>query len=151
MIKRFRWMILAVLVVGAILWRVLAGGGQKGELPVADPVTITGRESSRHKTGDVEKHLATPLEKKVAQQERKVEDRRKVLPGLAKAKGPVYLNPDGAPQPVESPEEIAKRDQAARDFEDARREYLADREVLEKLKLELAEEQKSANPDAGAR
>ena len=141
MIKRFRWIFLALLAVGASFWLVLAGGGHKGELAKALPGVNKGRESSRHRTGEVEKHLATPLEKKVAEQRQLVEEHKKALSALARARAPRTLNPEGAPSPDETLEEAAKRDQAAQGFEGARQEYNADRQLLEKLKLELAEEQ----------
>ena len=146
MILRFRWVFIAVLAVGIILWLVFTGGGPAKKLVVSK--SMESRESSRHRTGQVEKSLPTPLEKRVAQQELRVEERRQVLPALAKAKGPVYLNLDGSPPPVESPEEAAKKVQALQDYDNARREYLVEREVWEKMKLELAEEQKNAKPDS---
>lgn len=141
MVKRFLWVFLAFLAVGASLWLVLAGGGQKGELAKAPAGVKKGRESSRHRTGEVEKHLASPLEKKVVEQQQLVEEHKKALSAFARARVPMVLNPNGAPPPDETSKEAAKRDQAAQDFEDARQDYNADRQLLEKLILELAEEQ----------
>ncbi|MES2658238.1 MAG: hypothetical protein V4689_06450 [Verrucomicrobiota bacterium] len=149
MIKRFRWVFLAVLAGGAILWLVLPGGRQKDESAGAQPLQNKERESSRHRTGEVGKNLASPLEKKVAEQERLVEDKKEMVVALAKARAPILLSPEAAllsprasPPSEETPEQAAKKAQATKDFEDAKREFIADRQLLQKLKLELAEEQK---------
>lgn len=144
MTKRFRWVFLAMLVVVAIVWAVVAEvGNHESKGGVAEDVAEQnpGRESSRHRTGEVEKNLPTPLEKKVGQLELQLADKRKVLVELAKAKAPVHMNIDGTPPPEVSPEEAAKRAQAVVDFDHARREYQTDLKSLQELKLALAEEQ----------
>lgn len=164
--KRFRWVFLAVPVGGAIVWLVAAGVGQrgngddarfkdgarqtkssttrKGELSEYDSDQNEGRESSRHRAGEVEKHRATPLEKKIADQERSMEERKKVLVTMAKARTVNFQGVTDAPPPADTPEEALKKAQAVQDFEDAKREWLADRDVLEKLKQELSDEQAKA-------
>ena len=146
MIKRFRWVFLTVLVGGAILWLGLARDGEKVESTKAQPGEKKMRESSRHQTGEVEKNTATPFEKKIAEQERKVEELKKKSIALAKAKAQIFLSSDAVPQTEGSPEGVAKKAQAAQDFEETRREYIANRQLLENMKLELAEEQKNAKP-----
>lgn len=149
MIMRFRWGFLAVLAGGVILWLGLAGNRPKAK--VEDHVPNEIRQSSRHRTGEVEKHLATPLEKKVVQLEQQLGDRQKALAALAKARSPVYLGAEGAPPSADTPEDAEKKAQAARNFEDAKREYLADRQLLQQLKQELVEEQAKAKSGADSR
>ncbi|MES2920552.1 MAG: hypothetical protein V4819_03345 [Verrucomicrobiota bacterium] len=156
MIKRFRWVFLAMLAGGAVLWIVLAGSRPKIESAKAQSIENNERQSSRHRTREVEKNLATPLEKKVAEQERLVEDKKAVLSALGKTGPPtvlppILLNPGGAPPSEETPEEAAKKVQAAQDVHNARLEYFAARKLLEKLKLELVEEQKNAEPGVESR
>lgn len=148
MIQRFRWFFLAMLVGGAILWVLLPRSRQKDESTVAQPRENKERESSRHQTGEIKKNPATPLEKKVAEQERVVEKHKNELLAYLKARNPIPSQMDGAPPPEPPPEEVAKRTQAAQDFEDARQEYTADRQLLQELKLELAEEQARGKKDA---
>jgi hypothetical protein len=149
MITRFRWVFLALLAGGVALWLGLAGDGPKAK--VEDRVSNEVRQSSRHRAGEVEKHLATPLEKQVVQLEQQLVDRQKALAELAKSRSPVYLGAEGAPPSAATPEDAEKKVQAARNFEDAKREFLADRQLLQKLKQELVEEQAKAKSGADSR
>jgi hypothetical protein len=156
-------MFLAVPVGGAILWVVVAGVREKenGDAarpqdrakqtngsptrkrisPDADPDKMEARESSRHKSGEFEKHQDTPLEKKVAEQERRVEESRKVLPTLTTAGEMSFQGGIVDPPSIDSNEQTLKKDQAAQQYEEAKQKYLAERKLLNELKKELAEEQ----------
>ena len=141
-----------MLAGGTVLWLALAGGGGPKVKEVEPGSSKEHRESSRHRSGEVEKHRATPLEKKFARQEQLVEEKRKVLVALAKSRGPVFhLGADGAPPTADSPEEAEKKAQAVRDYEATKKEYLADRQLLQQLKQELAEEKAKAKADEASR
>jgi len=142
MIKRFQWIFLAMLTGGVILWLVLSGGGRREESAKSQPGENNRRQSSRRRTGEVEKNIPTPLENKVAEQERLVEEQKVELFALLKARNSNSGQPGEESPPNTTPEEEAKKADAAQAFEDARQAYNANRQVLEKLKLELAEEQK---------
>ena len=145
MIKRLRWVFLAIFAGGAFLWLGYSRSAEKIESDTTRPSENKRRESSRRRTGELERNLPTPLEKKVAAQEQLVEEQKVTLSALLKARNSNSLKPGGLP-PDATPEDAAERAEAAQTFEDARQAYNANRQLLEKLKLELAEEQKNANP-----
>lgn len=150
MIKNFHWILLALLAIGAALWLGVAQDGGRDKVKEAGINEV--RQSSRHRSGEVEKNQPTPLEKKVALQEQLVEEKRKGLLALARGRAPVlHMGVDGTPAPVETPEEAAKKAQANQDFENAKRDYLADRQLLQQLKQELAEEEAKAKKGAKSR
>ncbi len=148
MIAKFRWHFLAVLAGGVVLWLGLADDVPKAKVEDGTPSEV--RQSSRHRTGEVEKHRDTPLEEKVEQLELQLADRQKALAALAKTRSPVYLGAEGAPS-TDTPEEAEKKARATRIFEEGKREFLADRQLLQKLKQELVEEQAKAKQDAVSR
>ena len=74
------------------------------------------------------------LEKAIAKQESKVEERRKVLAAIVKHKG----TGDGKPMIADNPDtEAIKKGHALQDYVDAKRDFETDQELLQMMKLKL--------------
>lgn len=94
---------------------------------------------------DAEKALAE-LNKAVRAQEDKVEDRRKVLTTIARAKKIIYKGDDAFYGSSGVDEEDAiKRGLDVQDYVDAKRDFDSDQELLQQLKLKLIGETVSSN------
>lgn len=167
MFKRFWWVFLVMAGMGTFLLLALARVESKksGTGPNSNPETTRdrpaarssdfvseepdreiARESSRHSAGEIERHQAEErrllhLKKAIRDQEEKVEEKRKVLATIVRAKGIIYKGPDAdySAKP-ETPEEAAKKTLDAQDYVDAKRDFEIDQKSLQEMKLKLLSE-----------
>lgn len=175
MSKRFWWLFPLVAGGGFFLWFAMVGiRPKKNEIDavshpeasanlsaasISDSASEsldheTARESPRHSTGEIERHQAEEtslahLEKAVSAQEKKVEERRKVLATIVRTKGIIYKGSEADHSgSVETREESFKKSLDAQDYVDAKRDFETDQQLLQKLKLKLIAAQ-IGNKDVG--
>lgn len=175
MFKRFCWVFLVMAGIGTCTWLVLSPVGpqknvtgaiskletsadrpatRSSDMSDGEPAKEIARESSRHSSGEVERHQAETrrlfhLNDAVRKQEEKVEERRKVLATLVRTKGIIYKGPDADYSgKAETPQEATKKALDAQDYVDAKREFETDQKLLQEMKLKLLSE-KVVNEPSG--
>jgi hypothetical protein len=109
-----------------------------GQVDTLEPESAIARESPRHAAGALEiyhqkKDSLDDLNKAVREQEEKVEERRKVLATIVRTKGVIYKGSDELDE--QSREEAIKRGLDAQEYEDAKREFETDQQLLQEMKL----------------
>ncbi len=160
MFKRFRWVFVAMAGIGSILCLTMDGVGrlmvpkkceddalarmkpapgstqQALQVPEGEHGNAKVRESRRHAAGEVGKYRLHRLERAVRDQEDKVEERRKVLATIVRTKGITYRGVE-SPLPVQTPDEVSNSSLDGQVYVDAKSEFEAEQEVLQRMKLRL--------------
>jgi len=115
----------------------LAAGGAfwwQTRKPDRSPLAINDSRAATEQMKAAEQ--LADLNKAIRDQEDKVEERRKVLATIAKTKDIVYAAPDSPKGQPAIREEAIKKGLDAQDYVDARREFDADQDKLQAMKLQ---------------